>query len=410
MSTRALLLLVGLIGGAELLVRGHLANHAPAFHAGAWLLAVSLVVATRGRAAWLRIGAAALAGVCALLSLAELLPGRAALTVQPSPSFDAALGDPEALRLWWEAHADARKILRGETPLVPGQRFSLFSSEVELDELGIRRTTPPRAGAWRIVVLGDSATFGATQNGSEQPWPELLAREIEKAYACERPVEVRNAGKPGRSLRDMGASFDAQVAPLAPDLLVVYPGIDAFDGLLPRSDSLERTSSEPRASRWLEALERPLRARIDARRLRAALDAAPEPELLRRSPAARGYRSLLVAARAHGVDVALVPVALAVRVDSPDRAIRFHEAVWPETRWLVVANQNHTRLLPLLAVAYRAEVLDPPADLDGAWQDGFIDLFHFTQTGSERLARHVAKSLEPLLARGAGCKPRPIAH
>lgn len=408
MSTRALLLLVGLIGGAELLVRGHLADHALAFHAGAWLLAASLVVATRGRAAWLRIGAAVLAGLCALLSLAELLPGRAR-TVQPSPSFDAALGDPEALRLWWEAHADAQKILRDETPLVPGQRFSLFSSEVELDELGLRRAATPREGAWRIVVLGDSATFGATQNESEQPWPDLLAREIEKTYTCERRVEVRNAGLPGRTLRAMGASFDAQIAPLAPDLLVVYPGIDAFDGLLPRSDSLERTNASARASRGLAALERPLRAYLDARRLRAAQEAAPEPEALRRSPAARSYRSLLIAARAHGVDVALVPVALAVRIDSPDRAIRFHESVWPETRWLIVANHNHARLLPLLGVAYRATVLDAPAGLDGAWQDGFIDLFHLTQTGRERLARHVAKALEPVLARGPGCKLRTAA-
>ncbi|HEX5067113.1 MAG TPA: SGNH/GDSL hydrolase family protein [Myxococcota bacterium] len=406
MSTRALLLLVGLIGGAELLVRGHLADSALAFHAGAWLLAVSLVVATRGRAAWLRYGAAALAAVCALLSLAELLPGRPASPTQASPLFDVAGGDPEAMRLWWEERAEARKILRGETQLVPGQRFSLFESEIELDELGLRRAEPPREGAWRIVVVGNSATFGATQNGDDRPWPDLLEREIATAYACERPVDVRNAGLPGRTLQSVGGGYDAQIAPLAPDLIVVYPGIDALDGLLPKDDGLKATESDARASRWLAALERPLRERIEARRLRAAEEIAPDPELLRRSPAARGYRSLLVAARAHGVDVALVPIALAVDADSPARAIRFHEAVWPETRWLVVANHNHARLLPLLGVAYRAEVLDPPADLDGAWQDGFVDLFDFTQTGSERLAHHVATALAPILARGAGCKPR----
>jgi lysophospholipase L1-like esterase len=405
-STRALLLLVGLIGGAELLARGHLAGHALAFHGGAWLLAASLVVATRGRAAWLRYGAAALAAVCVLLSLAELLPRRDAPPAEPTASFEAAGGKPEALQRWWEAHADAQKVLRAEVEILPGQRFSLFDSQIELDERGLRKAEPPRAGAFRVVVVGDSATFGATRNGDERPWPDLLEREIEALYACAKPIDVRNAGRPGRSVRNVGAGYTTHIAPLAPDLLVVYPGMDVFDGLVPKDDALRSAASGPRVSRWLSALELPLRDRLEARRLRDAESRAPSPEQLRRSASARDYRTLLVAARARGVDVALVPVALAVTADSPARAIRFHEAVWPETRWLVVANRNHSRLLPLLGVAYRAEVLDPPADLDGAWQDGFIDLFHFTQAGSERLARHVARGLAPLLARGADCKPR----
>jgi lysophospholipase L1-like esterase len=406
MSTRTLLLLVGLIGGAELFARGYLTNRALAFHAGAWLLAASLLVATRGRARWLCRGATALAALFALLSAAEWLPRPPAPAALPRASFAEAGGDPEALRLWWEQHERERKLLRGETPLEPAQRFSLFDTEVELDAQVLRRAEPPPTGAFRIVVLGGSATFGAPRTPDERPWPDLLAREIENTYACERPVAVRNAGRPGRTLAELVKDFDAEIAPLEPDLLVVYAGADALAGLEPSEEALPPAARRERASRWLAALEAPLRELRDARRLRAALAIVPRPESLRRSAPAKRYRRLLVAAREQGMDVALVPLALAVDADSPQAALRFHEAVWPETRRLLVANRNHALLLPVLGVAYRAEVLDIGDDLDGAWQDGFLDLVHFTETGSERLARHVARGLAPLLSRGAGCAPR----
>jgi hypothetical protein len=405
-STRALLLLVGIIGGAELFARGHLADSALAFHAGAWILAASLLVATRGRTAWLRHPAEVIAGGIVALSLAELVPASKAPLPQPSFSFTASAGDPEAMRLFWDEHERERKLLRGETPVAPAQRFSFFGRDVELDALGLRQADPPPEGAWRVVVVGDAATFGAPQSDAEQPWPEQLQREIDAGYTCARRVAVRNAGRPGRTLQSLASSYEVEIGPLEPDLLVVYPGIDAFDGLVPGGDSLHSTFPGARASRWLTALERPLRERADARRLQAALAAAPSPEQLKRSAAARRYRNLLLDAREHGVDVVLLPVALAVAGDTPEPVVRFHESVWPEARVLAVANHNHAKLLPLLGAAYRAEVLAPDDDLDGAGQDGFIDLVSFTQQGSERLARHVSRALAPLLKRGAGCEPR----
>src|SRR5262249_48309297 len=138
-STRSLLLLVGIIGGAELFARGHLAGSALAFHAGAWILAASLVVVTRGRTAWLRPPAEVVAAVLVALSLAELVPASPAPAPQPSFSFSASGGDPEAMKLFWDEHDRERKLLRGETPLAPAQRFSFFGRDVELDALGLRQ-------------------------------------------------------------------------------------------------------------------------------------------------------------------------------------------------------------------------------------------------------------------------------
>jgi lysophospholipase L1-like esterase len=407
-STRGLLLLVALVGGAELLVRGHLADRAPVFHAGAWLLAASLWLGSRPRSASARRGALALGLGLALLSLAELLPRRHEAAAAPSLSFAESNGDPQALRAWWDAHGLERRMLTGDLPLTPDSRFAWFSAVVELDELGLRRAAPAPEGAWRIVVAGGSSTFGATLAEGERTWPERLEREIGSSYTCARPVSVRNAGRPGQTLARVASEFETEIAPLAPDLLVLYPGPDALDGFARHdAEALAAPVTPARASRWLAGLERRWRARAVERALAQALAAKPGPDRLRRSPAARRYRRLLVVAREHGIDVALGSLALAVNADAPESAIRFHESVWPETRRLIVANRDHGALLPLLAVAYRAEALDLSRGLDGAFEDGFVDLVHPSAAGNERLARNAARALAPLLGRPEpGCAPR----
>jgi lysophospholipase L1-like esterase len=411
MSTRSLLLLVGLVGGAELFARGHLAGSALAFQAGACVLALSLFVATRGRAAWLRLPALALAAAALLLAAAEWLPRAQPPTVAASTSFEEAHGNPEALRRWWEMHERERDVLSGRTPLAPGQRFSWFGGEIVLDERGLRALPAPADGAaYRIAVLGGSASFGTDQTPEEQPWPAALAAELDALYACKRPLAVSNAARPDRSLRSFSARYGLEVAPLEAKLVIVYAGADALAGLGPSAEALPATSAPERASRWLDRLERPYRERADARRLRDALAAETPVDLLRTSDTARDYRTLLVAARTAGTDVVLVPLALALDARSPEPVIRFHESVWPEARRLVVANREHARLLPLLGAAYRAPVIALGDDLDGAWRDAFLDLFHLSQAGSQRLARHVARGLAPLLTRpDPGCTPRPSA-
>ncbi len=399
-------MLVALIAGAELFARGYLANHALAFHAGAWLLAASLWFAARGRGPALRRIAVTAALLLGLVSAAELLPRSGALLPAPSFSFPESGGDPQALRLWWTAREHERRILSGDLPLEPGQRFAWVSAVVELDARGLRRAEPPRAGAYRIVVAGGSASFGATLTPGERPWPATLEEAIASRYACARPVAVRNAGRPGRTLQALTRSFDTEIAPLAPDLLVVYPGVDALEGFA-RGEALAAPAPPERASRWLRALERAWRERTAERALRQALTAPPRPDRLRRGVAARRYRRLLVVAGVHGIDVALGSLALAVDGFAPEAAIRFHESVWPETRRFIVANRAHGLLLPLLGVAYRAEVLDLSPDLDGAYQDACIDLVHPSAAGSERLARNAALALAPLLTRpDPGCVAR----
>src|SRR5262249_1010939 len=156
-----------------------------------------------------------------------------------------------------------------------------------------------------------------------------------------RPLSVSNAARPDRTLRSLGKRFELEIAPLAADLLVVYPGVDVLADLGPPAEALPPAAQPERASRWLAALERPLRERAAARALHDGLAQETPAEGLRRSATARDSRTLLVAARTAGIDVALVPLALALDARTPEPVIRFHEAEWPDARRLLVANRDH---------------------------------------------------------------------
>jgi hypothetical protein len=406
MSTRSLLLLVAWIGGAELCARGYLAANAPAFHGGAWLLATALWVTTRRRHGFVRHAARTLALGFVLLSLTEAWPRGAHAPPEPSASFEASHGDPLALARWWQVHERERAILTGETELTPGQRFSWFDGEVELDDAGLRRAPPPHRGAFRIVVVGGSAAFDTPFSAPERSWPEQLEAAIAEDYTCARPVAVRNAGRPGATLEQLAYRFDSEITPESPDLMLVYAGLDALEGLLPAADAVPPATLPPRASRVLGALESILRERRAAARMQAALAEPPLAPRLQQSLAMRGYRRLILAARAKGIDVAVVTPVLALNGDSPEAAIRFHEAVWPEARRLVVARRAHQSLLPLVGASTRAAGLDASEGLDGDL-DSFLDLIHLTPKGRARLAHNLSRALGPLLARSdAACEAR----
>lgn len=85
--------------------------------------------------------------------------------------------------------------------------------------------TAKRAGALRVVCMGNSSTFGwgAPPDSS---YPRLLERELEERLA--RDVEVINAGVPGYSSIQGLAFLEREIIPLSPDILTLSFG--ANDG------------------------------------------------------------------------------------------------------------------------------------------------------------------------------------
>ncbi len=65
------------------------------------------------------------------------------------------------------------------------------------------------------------------------------------------------------------------------------------------------------------------------------------------------------------------------------------------------------RLVRQLGAAFRATIVDTHDGLDGAGGTAFLDLFHLTRSGRERLAGNLLEGLRAKLARQPrlGCPP-----
>jgi lysophospholipase L1-like esterase len=420
------------LAGLALATGGYLADRDVPFFAGLAVLGVGLWLAS-ARARREDAAARAFALHTALLlmiGLAALEPWlrqrareEAAHPIAPAYSFQAAQADPDAFRRWAEAYRKEwartfplylRPDPRGVNPMVtiPGARFEFFEAAHQINSLGFRgpEFELAKGNRYRIVAIGESTTFGATIAAGDRPWPEVLEERIARELRCEKPVQVVNAGMPGWTLANQLARLKEDIWPLQPDLLLAYHGYNGFPYLiheLPEISVGQAPSAPERPSRLLRGLENAIRIRLFLRRYRAAqdVDARVLETDLHGSHYAELYRKLIFAARAMHIPLALATFNLAVRSDSPDEVVRFYELMFPDVRARVLANRLHTRLVKETGAQYGVTVIDTSRELDGAWQDGFIDPMHLTQTGRDRLARNLLEGLLPILREKNGCVP-----
>jgi lysophospholipase L1-like esterase len=166
-------------------------------------------VSVRARAATALLASAGVA--------AALAAGEAAVRIaapQPlRPAWDDAVGGVRV----------ARAGVRGRHS-APGA----FDVTVSINRQRLRADReygPPREGALRIAVLGDSVAFGwGVEDGETYP------AQLERLLAARRAVEVVNAGFPGTSLGEKAAWYEIGVRPLAPSVVVLTLLGDDVDG------------------------------------------------------------------------------------------------------------------------------------------------------------------------------------
>jgi len=114
-----------------------------------------------------------------------------------------------------------------ETDPATGLRIpppSRSTGAIHIDTRGFRNPelqVPKPAGRIRIGFLGASTTFCAEASSDEATWPSLVVAALRAA----RPgldVDFVNAGVAGYVLDDVQKGLDLRVAPLEPDVIVIY--------------------------------------------------------------------------------------------------------------------------------------------------------------------------------------------
>lgn len=94
-------------------------------------------------------------------------------------------------------------------------------SHIHVNALGFRdgdRAVPRESGVRRVVVTGDSITFGIGVN-DEEAFPQQLQRQLAEQGTTD--VEVWNAGVPGYAMADHLGLLRRRILPLRPDLVVL---------------------------------------------------------------------------------------------------------------------------------------------------------------------------------------------
>lgn len=409
---------------AGLAAYGYVADALLAFAAGLVLLAAALGTLSlrlRRRGGSLSVVALNTLACVALALVALEGIGRAFPERAPEDgldavySYDAAHRSPERFARWWSRYVDEwvrtrdrfmRPDPRGVNPFLPrpGADGRFFDAPVHINQLGFRgpELALDKGDRYRIVALGESTTYGATIRADDRPWPELLEERLAHLPGCETRVQVVNAGVPGFTIANNNARLQHEILPLAPDMILSYHGYNGFPfliGQLPPLSVEAAPQTPPRASRLLRRVETALRLWWFRRRFAAArIDPAevPVPEL-HATRYAREYRQLAEFAGYHGIRLVLCTFDLAAEASTPEDVIRFYELAFPDVRMRIFANELHTRLVRSVADAYDLTLIDTSPGLNGAYQDAFIDIMHFNQTGRERFVDNVAGALAAVL-------------
>lgn len=272
------------------------------------------------------------------------------------------------------------------------------SGGIRVNSLGFRGPEVAIAkapGVYRIVTLGDSATFGPRE--VECAYPYLLTDLL-----APRRMEVVNAGVEGyRSDRAL-AHLQRDVMPLEPDLVTVFIG---WNDLYQTDPSVESDQLSLRGSPLAQALTLSDAAQTFRRLFflrfqsgRAQTSAASSSLPPGYEPVGYGerLRAIIQTARAGGASVVLFtwPTILGDMM-APDAVAKVHYPPYttslPELRTLY---EQYQAVLRKVASDEGVPVVDNAAIFpDDQKAALFVDTAHFTCQGQAMVAGNVARAL-----------------
>lgn len=290
--------------------------------------------------------------------------------------------------------------------LAPDFRLRSGAFVISTNSLGLRGGEIDRAHpapGVRVAVFGGSAAFGYLVSDGQE-----AARVLERRLQREFPdVEVLNAGVPGYNLNHSFVLYEEVVAPLGPDVVVLYAGCNDIGYVVSQEPDARRFQFAGAPPAWERVLgHSALYGFVAYRLLGGSADFAignrvvelPTPQGLDRfrqnlarfadRVAADGGRLVLCAeATAARADAAPdLRTCMGATEEDIERTIAIFEA-------LRSALQSFARERGLLYVDASAHI--PPT------REYLGDTIHLTAPGEERLAEVLEQELRPLLIEAA---------
>lgn len=328
-------------------------------------------------------------------------------------SYEVARKDPVAFQYWWNRYytrewgSMSSELFipdpSGTLPfrLKPNGEGHFFNSRIRINALGFRGAEIGEKGdEYRIVVLGESSTFGVTLNATDKPWPEILQQKIEQGLRPDRPVRVINTGVPAYTIGNNVTRLKSEILPLKPDMIISYHGFNGFtllDDSVPAATGPLPPAYKDRPLKLLADAENSIRVSWYKWRQNSRSGRPPSFSNPMTSHCAEAYRQLIDFAQTNRVRLVLCDFAMAVNDLSGRDLIEFYRSTFPSVYWQIRANSVHSELLREFARENPSVLfVDCRHKLDGEHQL-FIDLMHPNQAGNENLAENILEAIRPRL-------------
>lgn len=302
--------------------------------------------------------------------------------------FKLLFGEPLYVR-----NAETGLVLLQPNRVVPGSRITLRSNS-----LGLRSPEIPLArkpGSWRLAVIGASTVMGLYDPDTDQTFPARLEQRLRREFP-QRTVEVVNAGLVGFRLDDQRRMLETRVAALRPDLVIVYPGFNDFQGYCQEGKTGSRLPLRQGLPllplpHWLSTVDEIKKRTVFLRTTAVRKDSQKNPDDLDLRPYRARLEALVRRADELGLRLVLATNARAYRRDQPlaeqrllSTSARYYNRCF-DLDGLHTLYDRHNAEIRAVALA-RGIPLVPIDELVPGGQRYFADSQHFSLAGEVLVA------------------------
>ena len=288
----------------------------------------------------------------------------------------------------------------GLKTLRPNSVFPGSNVSIRTNSLGLRSKEIPKSrskNSLRVAVVGASTVMGAYSASNESTFPALLEAQLQRTFSG-RTVDVINAGIPGYGLDEQRLMLDRVIAPLKPDVIFVYPGINDFSGYCRDSGSTAETFTPRGLTRlslpnWLLSIDLVLKNTVALREKPMTAATYKDPRALDLAPYRNKLSALVATAKRHGIPVTLATNARAYRRNQPrtvqhrlSESARYFNSCFSVDGLHTLYDRHNTAISEV--GAQRGVLVAPLDQLIPGGQKYFADATHFTAEG-DRLAANL---------------------
>ncbi|MDH3591041.1 MAG: SGNH/GDSL hydrolase family protein [Planctomycetota bacterium] len=264
---------------------------------------------------------------------------------------------------------------------------------------------PKPDGRVRLAFLGASTTFCAEVSSNATAWPHLVNDALAKRFP-DRSFDYCNAGVPGYTTEESLTNLEGRVAPLKPDLILIYHATNDLSG---DTNTLAQEggiyTGKPENPSWLAKIsltwyliEKNLQVAARQRQSQKAsgqlkFDPSQTEDAFRKR-----LETLVVAAKNHASAVALITFSVKVRREQDEKTrldscnTSLFYMPYMTVPGLLDGFEAYNRVIREVAQAHGVILIDGEHEIPGD-DDHFNDSVHFKDLGCEKMAERVIRRL-----------------